>query len=542
MARTLLSTWLLSEESLPFRNRLLYPGLEKQQFDFILPSGERIATGLPTLASNYFRGWSKLAAKLRLRQGSIVALSRICPPTDAAQPEGAATACPDLAVRELRRHQGSRVLAAVIAALCPCGKRSAGDVGGWPLDGLPPEVVAAAASRVRSALDRAWVSKGGAAATATGMPAAAGSIHAEGASLVELAMQPEQQHAAAGSLAEAAAASCTTTVEHSGAANSAGDTAVESASASDESDDTAQSHSSADSSADSGPAPSAAEPLALQQGMAASGSDPGPERLEADIAPALALQQQDDELPRSTAAAAEAAMVAPAGAAAAQSVPAASQQQQQQQQPSQPVSASAAASAPSSPGAAQPVAGSHTAGPQPQPARPAPALGSSAAEATAAAAPAAAPSLSGPAGGQPQGALQPPAHAVQIATAEQPAELSDEELARRTRHILQGVDMQASPLTKLPRHLPQHRPLPPIAVAHMCASACCHGSWHWYIGLENDSLIYTPRHCNAQVTTEKMIRKQLAEQTGEDMATHKAFIRIQVTSIAGEISIYICIP
>lgn len=33
---------------------------------------------------------------------------------------------------------------------------------------------------------------------------------------------------------------------------------------------------------------------------------------------------------------------------------------------------------------------------------------------------------------------------------------------------------------------------------------------------------------NAQVISEKMIRKQLTEQTGEDMAPRKGFIRDQV--------------
>lgn len=36
-----------------------------------------------------------------------------------------------------------------------------------------------------------------------------------------------------------------------------------------------------------------------------------------------------------------------------------------------------------------------------------------------------------------------------------------------------------------------------------------------------------------QVTTEKMIRKQLTEQTGEDMAPRKAFIKEQVCASLG---------
>jgi DEK C terminal domain len=97
------------------------------------------------------------------------------------------------------------------------------------------------------------------------------------------------------------------------------------------------------------------------------------------------------------------------------------------------------------------------------------------------------------------------------------SKLSNEELAWRTRRILKAADMQVQLI---------------MSLFGQAQGWCCSCSMrdqlriNWHMLKLWDSLL----HQWCQVTTEKMIRKQLTEETGEDMAPRKAFIKDQATT------------
>lgn len=227
-----------------------------EAFDLLLPWGERVQTHLSAFEGSPVRHWGSVVSKLKLREGSIVALSRVCP--EGAAADAASKPCVDLAVRKLAQGQGATALAAATAVLCPCGGHSIGDIAGWPLAAVAPEVMAAAVGRVRSIRDEAWASKADAAA-AGGKRPADGDAESPAATRARL----DQQLAAGSSMADAAATDdsrLTTAVKHP----AAGDTvpAVAAATAADSCLASGGGKSAAEESAESPPAAAAGDDAA----------------------------------------------------------------------------------------------------------------------------------------------------------------------------------------------------------------------------------------------------------------------------------------
>lgn len=182
-----------------WRHRLLYPeGEPKGLFDIVLLTGKRMSTSF--FNYTFCRQWPAVAAKLQLRVGSIVALTRLFP-------AAAGGPCTDLLIQQLVPLRGATALAAVNAALCPCSGRCTGDISGWPLAALAPETVTAAVGHVRAGLDDKR-QRNPRLAVGGKRPAGAGGSAGLPAKLPRL----EQQPAADGGLADTAVAqSCLTT-------------------------------------------------------------------------------------------------------------------------------------------------------------------------------------------------------------------------------------------------------------------------------------------------------------------------------------------
>lgn len=129
--------------------RLLYPeGRQDSGLNFVLPTGLRISSSLRDCT--FSKQWPLITAALQLQIGSILALSSLNPDPSAS---GDCTPCTDLSIRKLDLQQGAAALAAVTAASCPCHNRGLCDTSGWPLDALPPGIVAAAVGAVRASLE-----------------------------------------------------------------------------------------------------------------------------------------------------------------------------------------------------------------------------------------------------------------------------------------------------------------------------------------------------------------------------------------------------
>ena len=148
--------------------RLLYPeGRQDSGLNFVLPTGLCISSSLRDCT--FSKQWPLITAALQLQIGSILALSRIH--TDPST-SGDGNPCTDLSIRKLDPQQGAAALAAVAAASCPCHNRGLCDTSGWPLEALPPGIIAAAVGAVRASLEERPATRPSYAAS-NGQPAAA---------------------------------------------------------------------------------------------------------------------------------------------------------------------------------------------------------------------------------------------------------------------------------------------------------------------------------------------------------------------------------
>lgn len=155
---------LRSETSLSIPARLfhaLYPRERPLDCHVVTPCGDQVPVRFERTYGRIQEGngWPAVMAVLgQPRAGCVLALSRAsasaslppAAPLEAPAPSVDLDSSMDLAVRVLSSQQSSaRVLAAATVAACPLKGCQLGDASGWPLDGIPPQTLAAAMAAVR---------------------------------------------------------------------------------------------------------------------------------------------------------------------------------------------------------------------------------------------------------------------------------------------------------------------------------------------------------------------------------------------------------